>query len=256
MLDHLLGGGTAEDMPVEAWRAEVRVPPGGFAETRLRVETRLLVEFARAVGEEFGDTIPEAQEVSLRVGRHELAGRTVPCGPLGPVLYRPGGARPKDEFALWVELLVAAAARRARPDPGGPFEARLLHISDGKAASTAYAEPENPEALLGVLLEAFVHAERFPIPLLPGAGLAYARQVKHGREAALRAALDAWTGNDFAKADSEDPYAELCFGHDPVGGRFGEIAEAVFVPMHAARVDRRRAKDGESRTSRRGKAGR
>ena len=74
-----------------------------------------------------------------------------------------------------------------------------------------------------------------PLHFFPESSFEYASKLllkNQTIQTASNSAKNKWTGNDFARGESEDPYFELCFGKtDPLDQDFGKIAEQVFAPV-------------------------
>jgi hypothetical protein len=48
----------------------------------------------------------------------------------------------------------------------------------------------------------------------------------------LNAARNKWTGSDFARGESQDPYLERCFGRtDPLDHEFKKNSEKIFATL-------------------------
>ncbi|MGD9178839.1 MAG: hypothetical protein PVJ35_12890, partial [Desulfobacterales bacterium] len=59
------------------------------------------------------------------------------------------------------------------------------------------------------------------------------QQIKGKSEkAAMAMARRKWSGNDFSRGESDDPYFDLCFKMtDPLDASFIEVSNAVFGPL-------------------------
>ena len=89
--------------------------------------------------------------------------------------------------------------------------------------------------ILNTLLERFWKGMAEPLHFFPESSFEYARRLllkHHSKSDALNAAKNKWTGNDFVRGESQDPYLERCFGtSDPLDDEFEKISEQVFAPL-------------------------
>jgi exodeoxyribonuclease V gamma subunit len=104
-----------------------------------------------------------------------------------------------------------------------------------KDAAWEFAPVSNPAHILNSLLKLFWEGISEPLHFFPESSFEYARRVllRHQtKPEALNAAKNKWTGNDFARGESEDPYFERCFGKtDPLDDEFEKVSEQVFAPL-------------------------
>jgi len=104
-----------------------------------------------------------------------------------------------------------------------------------KDAAWEFAPVSNPAHILNSLLKLFWEGISEPLHFFPESSFEYARRVllRHQtKPEALNAAKNKWTGNDFARGESEDPYSERCFGKtDPLDDEFEKVSEQVFAPL-------------------------
>jgi exodeoxyribonuclease V gamma subunit len=132
-------------------------------------------------------------------------------------------------MALWICHLAQAAAGSEH----GPMESRLI-CTDKIWRLAPVQAPDDP---LVTLLGLFQRGMCRPVHYFPESSYQYARSLYwRGRNAtqALKAARNAWQGNDFAPAwaESTDPYFDICFRYsDPIDDAFQEHACAMWQPL-------------------------
>jgi len=251
LVEHFLLGGTTGSVPEALWRETGRMPLGEGGRLALVSEVSLARQFAEVVAGHRGGTPGPVQEVALSLGRFLLRGRMPAGGVAGPVHHRPGRIRVRDRLALWLDLLVSQGVRASVGDPVRA-EGRLVHLESEKPKTWTVAAPDGVPALLESLLELHSGALERPVPLILESGWAYAQEdpgVAGGdawkAERAVRAAKEAWDGDDFKAGDRIDPYLALCFsqgGTDPLSGDFARVSHEVFGPIIAAEIAPSRGK--------------
>jgi exodeoxyribonuclease V gamma subunit len=229
----LAGADPAQAYPV--LRAAGELPPGRPGEVAfaaLAGEARWLAEVVR--GQRKGTEGPPL-DVDLTVGPYRLTGRLPGIYSGARVCHRPAKLEKKgrDQAVGWLEHLVLCAARR----DGDPDQTVLVGLDKAYGFRPADRALEYLERLLDLYGEGL----RTPLPLLPTASLAYAEAVfrDKGENIALEAARTAWEGGYMRWGDREDADLQVCFRRtDPLGGRFQEVALAVFEPLLEHRENR------------------
>ncbi len=87
------------------------------------------------------------------------------------------------------------------------------------------------------LLELYRNGLSTLIHFFPESSYEYAKQLLTKQQPgpkAMALGQKKWTGTDFSRGESEDPYYERCFCHiDPIDEQFCKMAEGVFEPLLA-----------------------
>ena len=90
---------------------------------------------------------------------------------------------------------------------------------------------------LADLLDVFKQGLEKPLHFFPNSSLEYVQQEQlkgKTKTSALKIAQKKWSGTDFARGESDDPYFDICFRMvDPFDASFQEIAKTVFEPLLA-----------------------
>jgi len=95
--------------------------------------------------------------------------------------------------------------------------------------------------ILKSLIQLYWDGMSEPLHFFPESSFEYARKIilkNQSKQAALNSGKNKWTGSDFARGESEDPYFERCFGKiDPLDQEFQQISVDVFAPLFAHCTD-------------------
>jgi exodeoxyribonuclease V gamma subunit len=191
-------------------RAEGALPHGPFGELVLARETETLDPLLERL-EPYRGRPPQSVAVDLPVpagqGARRLSGLVPGLYPgLGLLRWRPGGLRGADILSLWAAHLAWCAA-------GGPGEkCSSLHTPEDAFVIREALAPGEARAALGRYLRWYWEGVHRPLPVLPKASYAYARQTgKGGGADPLKAARTAWVGSPYngIPGDRDDAYVRL-----------------------------------------------
>jgi exodeoxyribonuclease V gamma subunit len=260
LLERILAGGDAEGFHRVAEKSGI-LPPGVPGEAEWEGSLGSVREMAAAVAPlRSGEELPPVP-VRLPLGPFHLSGTVRGLRPGGLLKYRCAKVKGKDLVEGWVDRLALQAVDRSR----GAGPCRIV----GTEGSCLLRPSDDPTAHLLALLELYWQGQSEPLPLFPGASLAYAEErwgsrpsdgedgagggsgAKGGRKGrkgsgtsggedpvakADAAARGKWVTNEFAgyRAEDSDPWNVLAFGECeevPGGGRFASLAEALFRPI-------------------------
>ena len=165
--------------------------------------------------------------VDINIAGFNLCGRLTDVYEQGLIRIQYVKAKPKYLLKTWVNHVVLCALVEGRR----PVKSFLLC----KDAAWEFAPVSNSTDILNGLLELFWKGMSEPLHFFPESSFEYARKLLLKNQtipAALNYAKNKWTGNDFARGESEDPYFERCFGKtDPLDDKFEKISEEVFAPL-------------------------
>jgi exodeoxyribonuclease V gamma subunit len=168
--------------------------------------------------------IAEPAEVYIDVDEFNLRVRMPQIHKSGLVQYRYANQRAQDLLGLWIYHLVLCD----RAQPGLPQKSVMLFKD-----SVWQFEPVNrPRLILAELIRAFMMGLEKPLHFFPATSFVFVfqQQANHRSEkAAMTAARHNWSGSDYFRGESDDPYIDICFkGIDPLDSHFTEVSHAVF----------------------------
>jgi exodeoxyribonuclease V gamma subunit len=138
----------------------------------------------------------------------------------------------KHRVELWIHHLALSLALSGAK----PAETRVSRFLFGRGdkKERSVAGPAHPRAVLLGLLNLYWEGLSSPLPLFPGASMAWAEARARGKttEEARTAALDRWAPFE-GRAERDDPAFALCFPvKDPTAlDRFAAVAEAAYAPL-------------------------
>jgi len=204
-----------------------RLPHGAVGDVAYRemsIESRA---FADVIDSHTRSRHLDDRDARLSVDGFTIAGRFSDLHETGQVRIRYGRRRARDLLSAWIYHLCL----HSLGEEGLPAETIVL-CSD---STWAFDPVDDAQTHLRDLLELYWLGLSEPIPFFPESSYTYCLNllVRHRDPThALNAASRQWTGSDFARGESEDPYFGLCFGRtDPIDGRFESIASDVFGPL-------------------------
>jgi exodeoxyribonuclease V gamma subunit len=171
-------------------------------------------------------------EVDFEISNFHIRGRISEVSEAGYVHIRYARRRAKDLLQSWIQHLVCCHAA-----PAGYQRKSFLICKDSALQLDRVADSER---ILQDLLGLFHQGLMQPIHFFPDSSYEYAEHLLKkaaSEQAALNRAIRKWNGSEFvkhAKAESEDPYYDLCFRQsEPLDEAFEEIAIRVFSPLLA-----------------------
>jgi exodeoxyribonuclease V gamma subunit len=135
--------------------------------------------------------------------------------------------KPKYLLNTWIYHIILSAAI----EENNPSTSYVIC----KDAIWEFAVVEKPRDLLIDLLELYWDGMSEPLPFFPESSFEYVRQTQlknRTKKVGLNFARTKWTGSDFVRGESEDPYFDLCFGKtNPLGEIFQTTANKIFSPL-------------------------
>jgi exodeoxyribonuclease V gamma subunit len=195
-----------------------------------------------------GDALPPV-EVEGEVDGVRLTGRIGELYAQGHVRVQFSRLGRRSELATWIRHLLLAAF--AAP---GVRQTILVGRPTSKQSSVyevRFRAPSDARALLAPLVALYRVGLAHPLPFFPVASRAYAESRAAGKpaERALHDARRGWDNEHGGSFERDDDYNRLAFaGRDVLAAgfavpgaegelRFGSLAEAVFAPLLAHRVE-------------------
>jgi exodeoxyribonuclease V gamma subunit len=226
MVLHRLSGSDLKDLfPVK--KASGQLPHGTVGEVVYNEMSLDAEDFVRKIEGHLTCRRLEDQTVDINVAGFTLCGRLTDIYEPGLIQILYVNAKPKYLLKTWVNHVILCALIEGKSS----VKSFLLC----KDAAWEFAPVSNSTDILNGLLELFWKGMSEPLHFFPESSFEYARRVllKHQtKPAALNAAKNKWTGNDFARGESEDPYFERCFGRtDPLDHEFEKISDEIFAPL-------------------------
>ncbi|MGD9230446.1 MAG: exodeoxyribonuclease V subunit gamma [Desulfobacterales bacterium] len=183
--------------------------------------------FVRRIEDHITGKRPDDHAVDINTADFNLYGRLSDVYEQGLIQVRYVKSKAKYLLNSWVNHIILCAMVEEKR----PVKSLLLC----KNAAWEFAPVSKVKDVLNDLLKLFWKGMSEPLHFFPESSFEYARSLllKHQTiPAALNSAKNKWTGNDFARGESEDPYFERCFGRtDPLDDDFKKIAEQVFAPL-------------------------
>lgn len=167
-------------------------------------------------------------EVDFSVDGVRLFGRMGDVTEQGRLTYRPAQIKAKDRLRLWIRHLALCAAR-----PDG-VSLVSVHIGTGKNHEFRLEPVSDPVRVLRDLVRFWFEGQAKPLPFFPESSWVYAQKCggTPAPDPPARLCSTAWEDRYRKRGDAYDPAVRTAFrGVDPLGGRFAEIACAVFGPV-------------------------
>ncbi|MDA8018299.1 MAG: exodeoxyribonuclease V subunit gamma [Thermoanaerobaculia bacterium] len=213
---------------LRAWGA---LPPGRLGDAAWNELSRRVDELLIRIPDE-SELQPASIDVRGDIGSAEtswrLGGRIGQRTVRGLLHYRCAGVRAADRLRTWIEHLAVTASTGSRES------ARLL----GESRELVFDPPTDAIALLGSLVDGYLHGLRRPLPLTAETSLAWAEQARalsdprrrlsrSPREAARQVFEGRHRIGGALAPESRDPYVRLCFRDldlldHPEAGRWAE----------------------------------
>jgi len=229
-LDRLKSGGTPEALR-ERQLADGELPQGPagpIAAREMEADVRRLL---RALPAEARDDLPPVP-VNLHLGAVRLHGTVQGLTPWGLLHIKPAGLKPSDLLDLWLRLIVLAAQD---PDHAQRTAHLIVRDDDDQVGLYHLIAPQQPDKILGVLLDLLAQGDRRPLPFFPISAAEFTRPVdSKTKKSPLIRALEKWSGNENSPGESADPAVALCFGRiqpHPLDPEFETLARQVFQPL-------------------------
>ena len=169
---------------------------------------------------------PIRLQVDFRHGDIRLTGAVPQAHQGGCLVVRFATTKARDLLQTWIyHLGYAIAAAPAQP---------VSHLFC-KDNSWRFGPLSDSAVILSELLDLFSNGLTGPLAFAPQTAFAYADAVLRRDQsdaAALISARRVWLGNEYATAEADDPYMNLCFREkDLLSEEFKALAVRVFKPL-------------------------
>lgn len=186
-------------------------------------------QFASTVEKLQEEPIADASEGQIELDTINLLVKIPQIYDRGQIQYRYAKQRAQDLLGLWIYHLAFC-------DMAQPHWPRISVIIF-KDSIWQFQPVDRPRKIIAKLLDIFQTGLEKPLHLFPATSLEYAYQQQiNGRseKAAMASARRKWSGNEFFRGESDDPYIDICFKMtDPLDTSFAEVARTVFEPLLA-----------------------
>lgn len=153
-------------------------------------------------------------DVDAYVGGFRIHGRISATGTMAAVRYRPSKIAARDLARGWIQHLAMMVSGAESPE-----STVVLGIGPGSLGFREFGPVDNPERILGSLVELYRLGRREPLPFFPESSRAYSECAMKGSDhlKAFAAASKVWkpSSSGFGPApESYDPSFSICFPGD------------------------------------------
>lgn len=226
MVLHRLSGSDLKDFfPVK--KASGQLPHGNVGEFVYNEVSLDAEDFVRKIENHITGKHLDDHTVDINIAGFNLCGRLTDIYEQGLIQIRYVITKPKYLLKTWVNHIVLCNLVEGKR----PVKSFLLC----KDAAWEFTPVSNVNDIINDLLKLFWKGMSEPLHFFPESSFEYASKLllkNQTIQAASNSAKNKWTGNDFTRGESEDPYFERCFGKtDPLDQDFGKIAEQIFAPL-------------------------
>jgi exodeoxyribonuclease V gamma subunit len=208
-------------------KASGQLPHGNVAEFVYNEMSLDTEDFVRKIEDHLTGNRLEDQNVDIKLGEFTLCGRVTNIYEQGLIQIQYVGAKPKYLLKTWGNHVMFCVLVKEK----SPVKSLLVC----KDAAWEFTPVSNGVDILNDLLKLFWKGMSEPLHFFPEASFEYVRRLllKHQtKPTALNAAKNKWTGNDFTRGESQDPYFDRCFGRtDPLDDEFEKTSAEVFTPL-------------------------
>ncbi|MCX5856582.1 MAG: exodeoxyribonuclease V subunit gamma, partial [Deltaproteobacteria bacterium] len=226
----LSGQNLAVLLPV--FRASGRLPQGNVGAYLYGSLIQGAENFVAGIKPHLTGAMLDPVDVHLELAGFQLNGRIENLYRNGLFQFRYADLKAKDHLRLWLNHLIL----NIRPGGHDPLESTLM----GRDQAWTYAPAGNAEAILEQLLIIYWKGLSIPLKFFPESSWIFAEQVlMKGKDAAeaLRTVRTVWTGSDYGRGESEDPYYQRCVDdRDPLGEEFQQLSVLVYEPLFQHRT--------------------
>ncbi|RLB37026.1 MAG: exodeoxyribonuclease V subunit gamma [Deltaproteobacteria bacterium] len=192
-----------------------------YEEIRLGVE-----DFAMRLRKTVGAESSWEMELDETLEGFHLTGKVSELYGTALVHYRQARAKGRDHLLLWLRHLALTCGDTPQ------ITQSILLTRDG---CWTYGVLPGARKLLAAYLELYLEGLRRPLPFFPESSYSFARELlveRKGESGAIEKAATAWRGDQYRRAESDEPHYQTCFGNvDPLGETFQELALKVYGPL-------------------------
>jgi len=208
-------------------KASGQLPHGKVGEFVFNDRSLDAEDFVRKIEAHIQSKRLDDRGFKLEIAGFSISGRISDFYEQGLIQMRYANLKPKDIVNTWVYHL----ALYALDEVDNPDQSLLL----GKNTAWEFRPISNANDRIRDLLRFYWKGMSEPLHFFPESSFEYVRQIqlmKRTKQAAMHAARKKWTGTDFSRGESEDPYFERCFGKmDPLDEVFEDTATEIFLPL-------------------------
>jgi len=227
VLNRLSGSELKDIFPVK--KASGQLPHGNVGEFVYNEMSLDAEGFVRKIEGHITGKRLDDHDVDIEVAGFNLRGRLTDIYEHGLIQIRYVKGKSKYLLNTWIYHLIHCALVEGKR----PVKSLLLC----KDAAWEFAPVSKANDILNDLIKIFWKGMSEPLHFFPESSFEYASKLllkNQTIQTASNSAKNKWTGNDFARGESEDPYFERCFGKtDPLDRAFQHVSEEVFAPLLA-----------------------
>jgi len=226
LLKNRLSGLNLDDMlPVQ--RATGTLPHGNIGKVSYREMSVDAEIFANKLENITKGKKLNSLDIDCEIAGFKIAGKISDIHEQSLVIIRYTTVKPKDYLRAWIYHLLLCTIGDSRY----PLKTTLL----GSNLVYEFDSVQNPEEILGYLLQVYWKGLSEPVHFFPATSYEYARQIlKYGKSKlyALNSADKKWNSGYNFPGESNDLYFDLCFREiNPMDEEFERISTEVFGPI-------------------------
>lgn len=214
----------------EVLRGSGRLPHGAHGESELAQLLARVTTFREHMNTFLGGPSEDPVPVDLEVGDWRVVGQLSGIYAGGLRRVRFGRVRPQDQYALWVDHLIAQSLSTI-PNQPSALLGRGPKVVPLQEFATSHAALHELRRLVEWRARGLVR----PLPLFPKASMTYAVEQRKRRRPyeCRRKAEDVWKGRQQMDAEKDDYYHHLAFGQieRPLDREFEELSEKLVRPI-------------------------
>ncbi len=228
MMDTRMAGNDLESAR-PAQMAMGHFPHGNVGTLVYNEMSRSVEQFASRVEDLLAKPIAGPLEEQIDIGGVKLLYRCPQIYKNGLVHYRYANQRAQDLLRLWIYHLAYNAVAQ--------FDWQCTSIMVFKDSFWQFQPVQKSHQCLTDLIAILKKGLQEPLHLFPSTSLEYVQQQLNGKseKAAMTFARQKWSGSDYTRGESDDPYIDICFkGTDPLDASFTQVSRAVFGPLLAS----------------------
>ena len=208
-------------------RATGELPHGKVGEYIYNEMSLDAEEFVRKIEAHTKSPRLENLEVDLDIAGFRILDHISDIYENGLIITTYANIKPKNLLNTWIYHIVISVLLEGKR----PVQSFLL----GKDAAWEFTPVSGALDILKCLLDLYWKGMSEPLHFFPVSSFEYVFKIllkNWTHPTAIKAARRKWSGSDFSRGESEDPYFERCFGKiDPLNKDFENISMKIFSPF-------------------------
>ena len=203
------------------------LPQGNVGEVILHEMSADANQFAKKISGPTGSNRFDSRNFHFKIAEFHLTGRLQDLYEAGQIHIRYGNKNIRDLLNAWIYHL----ALNMLKESDLPKKTVLIC----KDSAWEFNPLDTCEDILKDLLKHYWKGLSAPLHFFPETSFVYSsRFIEKNQDntICLNHAIQKWTGSDFSRGESDDPYYQLCFGRThPMDDDFQQLALDVFSPL-------------------------